>query len=188
MYRIVHFALEINRPVDASLHRFRAAVTDMARVDIRRDFERAESAGVDVLTVCQKFALKWNQAQRASKMVRAIPSQMFNWAINAEMRVRGGNELNYPHAAYGTVGSFQPGDVKLLHGNVVTLNFGGMGGVGTIAAEDMGAVAMHEFAEARISYDQVDGKFYGSLVFLSNSGNRDDAEDPVDGEPEYEDA
>lgn len=184
-YRIVHFPLQLNRQVDAQLHYFRASVADMFRADITRDFARGESAGIDHMTICQKFSLKWGQAQRASKMVRDVPTGLINWAINAELRLRmQGRDLTFPVAPANTVGSFQVSDVKLLNRCVVSISMGGMGGVGVIAEYDMPAVAMHEFAEVRITYDAIDDAYYGALVFNSHNGYRDPVEDPVDADLE----
>lgn len=188
-YRSVSFPLTLARPIDNIILGSRMAVADIVRKQARDAVQRSTDAGVDGVTVGRRMVMEWVAAQRASRFLRGFSGALARWCFQVEQHAVQLFSEGYPAAPNMSVGGYGMGWVSVMPAGVVLVTSGGVRGTGVLpetTTDANNAIVMHEVREVRITRgaDLDGGPAYNCTVIMSaDSGNRDLAEDPVEGEP-----
>ena len=189
-FRSVSFPITLGRPVDGLILGARMAVADVIRTEARNAVTRAAAGGIDMQTLGQRVALTYVAAANASRFLRAFPQPVARWCIQVEQQAPQLTSEQYQAAPPNCIGSYGPGWIGVMPGNLVLVTAGGIRASGLIAEGDL-PIVLHEVREVRI-YRSLDNNgepcFWCQVIMSSDAGHRDLVSDPAEPQPETEDA
>lgn len=180
-YRVISFPVQLSRDVDALILGSRMAVADIMRQEGRKALASAVSAGVDLYSAGQRLTLLWANAARASRLLKAVPPSLAQWAFQSVGIARDQPDSGYVEAANGAVGIFGPRWLQAMPGGVIMVKAGGVNAVGTLPEGT--TLNMQEVFEVRlIRASEGDGHYYAEIVLSDYRGERVDPDAPQGGE------
>jgi hypothetical protein len=142
-YTVHRFPVKFARPHDEINLALRIATAFEFRSAFRSKFAAGVAAGADKDMISQKFTFVLQAARKASRLTRAVPFSLLQWAGFVEYH-RDAEE--YPQPIDESIGSFNTSSLVSMPGGVYMVEFGGISLVGNYT----GAVNQGEISEIRL--------------------------------------